>query len=906
MLRRILPLMLLLAACKQTPVATPADDAVVQPDMLTDTGATDAEAAILTRLGVPKDAKRVLILSQSSHLDIDWQKSFENYYTAFVETAFTQAHDLLAANPRARYSIAEMAFLQRHLQQHPEQLAGFKDAAKRGALHIVGGGMTSPDTLLPETELLLRDYLYGIQFAEETLEITPTSAWLPDSFGHSGTAPDVLASLGLRSVAFSRIDGAPTLGQMITGQTGPYPLPGSLAATLKDKKTNDFMWQGPNGGVVLGHFLVGIGMYCEGDNIDYDEPIQIPGGHLGDFKGDDPTFTDAKIDSYIADLTPYAATNYLFVPVGCDFQAPKPRLIEYADGYNQRRYPQTGVWVVAATFDDYAALMWLHAAELPTIQAEMSPVYMGYFGSRADVKRGIRDAARPFLTAEPFAALLGAEALPAWHEAEDAWRLLTRTNHHDFVPGTCADNVVADEQMPMLADLQAKGQAFLQTVADLLADHLPATPGSVARVIVFNATGVGQQGPVEFSLPKQTYTGSMVAQIAGKACAVELAGEATDTTLYRAWVPTTDAWSWTTLDLLPAPSGTPAISGSMKLTLRDAAGLPTDATGAVTVVLDTQFGETAKWQRQNGAWSLVSYQVLGAEAIASPSLRLLDRADDGGLWRMGHEMPGCAVTALPVPATANEQLEIVTQTPQLVRLRFVGATATWEAWMTTGGGGLNVALLTGAAEGTTRTATLQLVAKATDTLVTASPAGWQELTSQKLFAPTFWPAVDWLHVGNWAVLLRQSTGVGMAQPGVLELMAARDARKEKCDVMGGDGSDTGVHRLEWRIVGVVKPADSAGLAQAFARPLVALPVKLHGQAADRPLLSGLAIAAPYTSHVSAIKPASRGGGIILRADVDVAAALQGPFGTRTSTVVDPAERAAPATTTGPLATWRVQ
>ena len=55
---------------------------------------------------------------------------------------------------------------------------GFKDAAKRGALHVVGGGMTSPDTLLPETELLARDFLHGLLFAE-SLGAHPTAAWLP-------------------------------------------------------------------------------------------------------------------------------------------------------------------------------------------------------------------------------------------------------------------------------------------------------------------------------------------------------------------------------------------------------------------------------------------------------------------------------------------------------------------------------------------------------------------------------------------------------------------------------------------------------------------------------------------------------------------------------------------------------
>ena len=44
--------------------------------------------------------------------------------------------------------------------------------------------------------------------------------------------------------------------------------------------SDDFIWRGPGGGKLLAHFISS-GLYCTGDNIDYDEVIQIPGAHLG-------------------------------------------------------------------------------------------------------------------------------------------------------------------------------------------------------------------------------------------------------------------------------------------------------------------------------------------------------------------------------------------------------------------------------------------------------------------------------------------------------------------------------------------------------------------------------------------------------------------------------------------------
>jgi hypothetical protein len=112
---------------------------------------TDPEGALRYRLGIPADAKTVIILSQNAHLDVDWQKTFDGYYQSYVGSILSEARDLLAAQPRAHYSIAEMAYLERFLDENPGARGDFTADAKRGAFPVVGCGMTSPDTLLPET-----------------------------------------------------------------------------------------------------------------------------------------------------------------------------------------------------------------------------------------------------------------------------------------------------------------------------------------------------------------------------------------------------------------------------------------------------------------------------------------------------------------------------------------------------------------------------------------------------------------------------------------------------------------------------------------------------------------------------------------------------------------------------------
>ena len=826
---------------------------------------TSAELALRANLGVPKDAKKVIVFGQNAHMDIDWQKTFDDYYASYVGQILVEARQILATQPRAFYSVAEMAFLEHHLEMHPEELAPLKAASQAGSLHIVGGGMTSPDTVLPETELLLRDYLYGIQFAEDTLDAHPTAAWLPDSFGHSGTTPDILAAAGYKSVAFSRIDGAPTLFEQIF-HGHPAPKPGSTAEKLLNLGSDDFVWTGPGGGSVVAHFMAAPGLYCEGDNIDYAEGdgVELPGGHTGSFHGDDPSFTDQAIDRYITAMEPDTKTPYMFVPVGCDFAHPKEQLVDYLDGYNQRRYPTTGVWAVAAPFDLYSELVSSWTDVIPHLTADLTPYFMGFYGSRAGVKRGIRDAARPFFVAETFATALGAAGQALTQATASELKLLTRADHHDFVPGTAADDVVANEEMPLLAGTSSAAQKELANVASAIAKRVPIQPNAAFRVMALNPAGVARSDVATFQLP---IAGGVVPALDAIADGTEVPLEVvgtpmpTDTTAtVRLGLTSMPPFSWRAIDLIPgsakgAPSG-------VSLNLEDANGAP--ATGqAIAQVVLSNASVTAMFVKGSNGFALTSLLLGGKEIVAHDSGLFQDYNDMGGLWRLGNEMDGCSLTP-ETPAPPDETLEVLDATNLMARVVFHSSTADREAALSFGDTGLSFAVTTGAAMGTTRTVSFSLAVPSDAVLETSEPGGSEVRPAEQLYTPTFWPAVSFARVGGAAILLRQSTGVRMSTPGEIELMAVRDARSEQCDVEGGVGSDTDTHRIEWRIEPAADAVAAEQAAQAWNRPLDAEIVPLdQGATLDLPRQASL-LGVSGAGIVSALKPADRGHGIILR------------------------------------------
>src|SRR5262245_27543851 len=57
--------------------------------------AAASESCVRSELGIPPQADRVLILSQSSHLDWDWLRTFTDYFELHVDRVLEQAVALM-------------------------------------------------------------------------------------------------------------------------------------------------------------------------------------------------------------------------------------------------------------------------------------------------------------------------------------------------------------------------------------------------------------------------------------------------------------------------------------------------------------------------------------------------------------------------------------------------------------------------------------------------------------------------------------------------------------------------------------------------------------------------------------------------------------------------------------------
>jgi len=137
-----------------------------------------------------------------------------------------------------------------------------------------------------------------------------------------------MSALGLSGTSFSRVPGAPNQSGVSRN-----PINGSPSVDRQLLTTGvDFFWQASDGSTTFAHYMQD--HYCQGDNID--KGTSGPCSSYG--SGSNLQRVNSKIASYINLNGPASPTPYIFVPIGCDFQRPKPCLLDFAKGWDNSNY----------------------------------------------------------------------------------------------------------------------------------------------------------------------------------------------------------------------------------------------------------------------------------------------------------------------------------------------------------------------------------------------------------------------------------------------------------------------------------------------------------------------------------------------------------------------------------------
>jgi hypothetical protein len=442
----------------------------------------DPKEELLRReLGIPQGAQKVLVFGETSHWDPNWLYTTEEYYESRIKHILDAVITELLKDHRRIFSLESIYFLKLYWDRCPEMRDIFRQLLSEGRMRLTGSGITTPDTVLPATESIIRDYLEGQQWLrEKEIEVEPRLAYLPDDFGYSPALPSLFRAMGFDKVGITRIDGMYFIACDLRIKAS-YPRPGSSAEVLQEQyKTLDFVWRATDGSEVLCHWNAF--NYFQGDMLASKGIVRWMGKTYG-WSARSSRHIARRIRGYVKALQPLSRTPYMFCPIGCDFNDPIPDLLVLLDRFNEDYYAKTGVWAVNAGLDDYLNLVQCHRDDLPVLEMDPNPYWMGFYASRQEAKLRCNRIVRKLVLAEKLSALPGDPALSPEEQSErigvefhddmkQAWEAAVLSNHHDFVTGTSPDRVWLEEQQPLLEHAEALVDRALERV------HVPTEPSS--------------------------------------------------------------------------------------------------------------------------------------------------------------------------------------------------------------------------------------------------------------------------------------------------------------------------------------------------------------------------------------------------------------------------------------------
>jgi len=409
------------------------------------------EKQLRHRLGIPDDAKQVLVFSESSHWDPNWLLKSEEYFERFVRHNLNSAIEELIKEPKRIYSIECIFFLRLYWERYPKKQEIVRELVNSKRLRLTSSGVTTADTILPNTEAILRDLVIGQEWLRENGITQETNlAYFADSFGCTPALPSLIKAAGFECAAITRVDGMYFMGCDLEPKKR-FPRQNSTAEQLLIKERSlDFVWRDMNGAQVLCHWNAFT--YGQGDMLAYIGASRVYLFRVA-FSARSDHHIAYRIKQYVKKLSNCSRTPYMLCPIGFDFVEPIPDLVVLLDRYNQNHYPKTGVWAINAGMDDYLALVGYYKDKLPVLQLDPNPYWTGFYTARPVLKRQCRKLVDNLLLAEKLSFLPDNDAMNKTisSKLKDAWWQAAVSNHHDFIAGTSPDRVVEEEQMPMLA-----------------------------------------------------------------------------------------------------------------------------------------------------------------------------------------------------------------------------------------------------------------------------------------------------------------------------------------------------------------------------------------------------------------------------------------------------------------------
>lgn len=382
------------------------------------------------------------------HIDAVWLWPWDEAMSVVLST-FRSALDRMKTNPGFAFTETSAQFYRWVADNDPEMLAEIRQRVAEGRWQLAGGWWVEPDVNMPNGESLARQGLYGQRLFYQLLGRQAKVGANPDSFGHTGTLPQILKLQEMEDYIFMRPE-----------------------EEAKHLPADIFWWEGPDGSRVLTYRIP----FSYGDSGPLEKRVRQVMGLPEPIK-------DMMV-FYGAGDHGGGATNENIRSIQQIMAAPGAPTLIYStpDQY----------------FSEIRAKKWL---DLPVVQDELQHHAVGCYTAESRIKKDNRTTEMALTTAEKLASLSSVLWGAAYPDAEftSAWERVMFQQFHDSLAGTALPEHYVQSRHAYGYAQEVANQAISLSL-ERLAWQVPTEDPESDYLVVFNPHAWSTHLNVEYDL----------------------------------------------------------------------------------------------------------------------------------------------------------------------------------------------------------------------------------------------------------------------------------------------------------------------------------------------------------------------------------------------------------------------
>jgi len=322
-----------------------------------------------------------------AHIDPVWLWPWPEG-VAVVYSTFRSALERMKETPDFTFTASSAQFYQWIAENDPAMLDEIRKRVDEGRWNIAGGWWVEPDMNIPSGEAMVRQGLYGQLTFQRLLGRRATVATNPDSFGHTGTLPQIIKGQGMENYIFMR--------------------PGIREKTLP---SDLFWWEGHDGTRVLTYRIP----------ISYNDS-----GSVG-----------KRIEDVLTQFRNQPMNSYMVYYGAGDHGGGATK--ENIQSINELKTEKNGPVVFYSTTDNYfREIREEKNLNLPVVKDDLQHHAVGCYTAESEIKKGNRQSEAALVTAEKITSI-GSVAWGADYPKDEfisAWQRVLFLQFHDSLAGT--------------------------------------------------------------------------------------------------------------------------------------------------------------------------------------------------------------------------------------------------------------------------------------------------------------------------------------------------------------------------------------------------------------------------------------------------------------------------------------